>query len=76
MRQDFSHFKEKDGDNEQWAAEVRARVADLNELLDQAVGRDVIVTGTVAMSAGCFYFGGANHMKPMPTLSLTLSQRI
>lgn len=72
---DFTHFKDKDGNNEEWAKEVRARVADLNELLDQAASRDVIVTGQIAMPCG-FMVGGADHLKPFPTLSLTLSQRI
>ncbi len=76
MPQDFSHFLAADLDNHEWAKEVRARVADLNELLDEAVGRDVIVTGSVAMACGAMFVGGENHLKPIPTLSLTLSQRI
>lgn len=76
---DFSHFKpatkERELSNHEWAKEVRARVADLNELLDEAVSRDVIVTGTIAMT-GCCYVGGDNHLKPMPTVMMTLSERI
>ena len=76
MPRDFSYLKPDAMQNEEWAKEVRARVADLNELLDEAVGRDVIVTGVVAMACGAMYVGGENHLKPIPTLTLTLSQRI
>lgn len=75
MSHSFTHLNEREMDNHEWAKEVRARAADLNELLDEAVKRDIIVTGVVAMTGAC-YVGGSNHLKPMPTLMLTLSERI
>lgn len=60
---------------EEWAKEVRARLHDLNELLEEATGRDVIVSGVIAMGAP-FVVGGALVGTPFPTIDLTLSARI
>jgi len=75
MSEAFTHFKDTHLTNHEWAKEVRARLSDLNELLQEAASRDIIVTGNVAMFAG-LYCGGENHLKPLPTVDLTLSERI
>jgi hypothetical protein len=45
---DYSHFKERDTDNTEYVKDLKARIADLNELLAEAPGRNVIVHMTVA----------------------------
>lgn len=77
MSNSFSYLKGEGESltNSEWAQEVRARLDDLNELLEEAGKRDIIVTGTVAMFGG-LYCGGDNHMKPLPTVDLTISERI
>lgn len=69
---DYSYLRARGeiSPNTEWAAEVRTRLADLNELLEEAAKRDVIITGSIAMPA---YAGGESLQK---TIQLTLSERI
>jgi hypothetical protein len=48
MPRDFSHFKKPELENSDYAKELRARIADINELLAEAPGRNVVVHMTVA----------------------------
>ena len=45
---EFSHFPDPDLNNTEYAKELRARIADLNELLAEAPSRDVVVHMTIA----------------------------
>jgi hypothetical protein len=74
MPESFTHLKEEHLTNYEWAKEVRARLADLNELLQGASTRDIIVAGTVAMVAR-FYI--SHDDSPMPqTITITMSERL
>ena len=72
---DFTHLKEREFDNHEWAKDVRARVDDLNELLEEAASRDVIVAGSIAMNTA-YYSDGSNNFKRIGTIVINLSQRI
>ena len=67
---DFSHFKEQTS-NAEWAKEMRARVADLNEQLREAEGRNIIVALDARQS-----YGIPNSNVGIPEINITIAERI
>lgn len=73
MGTDFTHFKEEYLTNAEWAKEIRARLDDLNDLLSEAAGRDILVYGRVNMVA---HTGFAEGKPQYGTVTLSLAERI
>lgn len=76
MSNDYTYLKPKSPlSNHEWAKDVRAILADLNQLLLEASGRDVKVTGDV-VQIGMVVVSFGGDTARTETVKLELSERI